>query len=851
MTGYASLPLEAHDNRSVFLEHAWNIGRAYRNQAMELISICRLLSLLAPPQLAHEDAELRRIRRGCDLALRSAADSGTKVTDEANARLKEATRLLSSHSHAQRGHRLDLPLTVFSRMEIAQQKDSLERDWQRATYDEGVVPTMTINFVLLRSPLLSPHDPETIVLSLDHTSEELSAGPPLAEILWNFSRYKDRGRITLEQNPHFYLRCPANEGAYTPTFRRHPLQESSGALEHNDTVYILFDRPSRVFLDTEHKSRIFGNVWLLNGSLIFRDSSGVLEGEQLVTGSSIRCKLQHSEQPLEYHDSESRPRLDHSYLRPIITTPSANPSSVGEFEDWTVLSRPASHSINVHIYRPRGSPGSTSHLNLPPPPPTSEKPEYRVLYTTVNTLGSDILLNMFNYYRRLEGGYFWNLQFMWCKLSHVCRRWRHIIYELAFHLGMHIRCTYGTPIVDTLNHLPPIPLFIDYQQAVKRGWGRMTTTGEDESGIYHALRLRDRVCSIDLCLPPSILHAALMLMDEPFPILEHLFLSSTDVKITKIALPKTFLAPKLYHLALVGIGLPKRLRLLSFTVSLVVLKLTNIRASGYFHPRLLVARLRFLPKLEALTIEFFDPIPRPRAERELLAKQGTPVTLHNLKNLTFQGISAYLESLVARIRAPLLKRLDIVLFNQIAFSLPHLSHLTNIAEGLKISTARSWATTLATTKKTGWGDDSHDTCFVLRAICKQLDWQIDCTAQICSSLAPALSGVEGLTLNFHERTMPTEWQNGEIDGTTWHELLRSFIGVKELHISESLSQELSRSLEVDDIGSDPGLLPNLQKLVVNQFTRNNTDSLFGLFIHARQVAGRPVLSAPFQLPFGA
>ncbi|KAH8988307.1 hypothetical protein EDB86DRAFT_2052074 [Lactarius hatsudake] len=464
---------------------------------------------------------------------------------------------------------------------------------------------------------------------------------------------------------------------------------------------------------------------------------------------------------------------------------------------------------------------------------------------------------MFNYYRQLEGGYFWNLRFMWCKLSHVCRRWRHLIYESAFHLGMHIRCTYGTPIVDTLNHLPPIPLFVDYQQTVKRGWGRMTTTGEDESGIYHALRLRDRVCSIDLCLPPSILPAALMLMDEPFPILEHLFLSSTDVKITKLALPKTFLAPKLYHLALVGIGLPKRLRLLSFTVSLVILKLTNIRASGYFHPRLLVARLRFLHKLEALTIEFFDPIPRPNAERELLAKQGTPVTLHNLKNFTFQGVSAYLESLVARIRAPLLKRLDIALFNQIAFSLPHLSHLTNIAEGLKISTTRvsfehdAVSIVLGHYKKTGWGDDSHYTCFVLRAICKQLDWQIDCAAQICSSLVPALSGVEGLTLNFHERTMPTEWQNGEIDGTTWHELLRSFIGVKELHISESLSQELSRALEVDDIGSDPGLLPELQKLVVNQFTRNNADSLFGLFIHARQVAGRPVLSAPFQLPFGA
>lgn len=38
------------------------------------------------------------MRRVCDLALRSAADSGTRVTDEASARFEEATQMLSSHS---------------------------------------------------------------------------------------------------------------------------------------------------------------------------------------------------------------------------------------------------------------------------------------------------------------------------------------------------------------------------------------------------------------------------------------------------------------------------------------------------------------------------------------------------------------------------------------------------------------------------------------------------------------------------------------------------------------------------------------------------------------------------------
>ena len=44
--------------------------------------------------------------RVCDLALQSAAESGTNETDEANVRFEEATRVLSSHSHAERSKRL-------------------------------------------------------------------------------------------------------------------------------------------------------------------------------------------------------------------------------------------------------------------------------------------------------------------------------------------------------------------------------------------------------------------------------------------------------------------------------------------------------------------------------------------------------------------------------------------------------------------------------------------------------------------------------------------------------------------------------------------------------------------------
>ncbi|KAH9033753.1 hypothetical protein EDB85DRAFT_1949669 [Lactarius pseudohatsudake] len=109
--------------------------------------------------------------------------------------------------------------------------------------------------------------------------------------------------------------------------------------------------------------------------------------------------------------------------------------------------------------------------------------------------------------------------------------------------------------------------------------------------------------------------------------LGHLSLSSTSKEDPILVLPKTFLAPNLRHLTLLGINLPKRLQLLS-TVSFVTLVLTNIRASGYFLPRLLVARLQSLPLLEKLTIGFSIPISRPSAERELLGKRLIAALAH-------------------------------------------------------------------------------------------------------------------------------------------------------------------------------------------------------------------------------
>ena len=464
------------------------------------------------------------------------------------------------------------------------------------------------------------------------------------------------------------------------------------------------------------------------------------------------------------------------------------------------------------------------HLALPPP--TSERGyDGRVLYAAIHCLNDDILLGIFNFYR-LDDTYHWDTQLGWRKLSHVCQSWRHLIYESTFHLGMRIRCTNDAAIVDTLDHLPPLPLLINYC---------VTITEQDELGIYHALRLHDRVRRIDLRLPPSILHKCVVLMDGQFPNLEHLSLSFAGDKFTTLTLPEAFLAPNLRNLSLPAISPPKRLQLLTSTVSLVTLALKNIQTSSYFRPRLLASRIWSLPQLEELSIGFSIPIPRPSTERELLGEQGTPVTLPNLKSLEFQGVGAYVESFVAQIRTPLLERLDIKLFNQIAFALPHLSHLINITGRFKLPAARVYFLQDAVSIITAHhGSRWSEGPFRLQVKCDQLDWQIDCAAQICSALIPVLSDVERFALGFYDKRLQTKWRNGGIDSTTWNELLRLFIGVNELHIDNGLSEELSRALEVDEVGSEPGFLPNLQHIIAPA-------NLFHSFINTRQVVGRPVL----------
>ena len=131
----------------------------------------------------------------------------------------------------------------------------------------------------------------------------LDQNSDLSEVLWMFSRFKDKERrLSLEQNPHFY-RLPSFPGKcdYGGKFRMNPVQTF-----RYERVSVLLDNPDhagRVFLETARVVRAFGNAWEANGTIIFKgswcfilflplpdtlpDVCGRLEGESIV-GAAIK-----------------------------------------------------------------------------------------------------------------------------------------------------------------------------------------------------------------------------------------------------------------------------------------------------------------------------------------------------------------------------------------------------------------------------------------------------------------------------------------------------------------------------------------------------------------------------------
>jgi hypothetical protein len=456
-------------------------------------------------------------------------------------------------------------------------------------------------------------------------------------------------------------------------------------------------------------------------------------------------------------------------------------------------------------------------------------------HSPIHILKDDVLLNIFHLYRLAEpveyedenglSTFKWDRQRWWYKLAHVCQQWRNIILESPSWLDLHLYCTNGVPVSDMLAHSPPLPLTIDYHAV----GGEMTV--EDESGILLALLHRDRVRHIYFSIFENV-GKFFTVMDDQFPILELVHIHS---RTKDVALPVTFQAPNLRHLNLWKASIPIGSSLLTTTAAgLVTLELLNIPASAYFPPSHILTRLSLMAQLKKLFIE--SPIPSRRGDVEMQLHQ-TPdmTTLPNLRRFEFQGVSAYLEGLVAHITTPSLTVLQIYLFNQLFFTVPHLLQFVQASKNLRFT-----AVELALRESSvhviadPWRASSP-----LQIIIDYLGWEPEVASPLLAfgTLSPLLSAVEQVTLRCEHHYTSLAWHNS-LDRRQWRELLGPFINAKTIHVQGDLINKIFHSLPSDDGEPPLELLPNLEGVVYD----GGCDAwdAFTRFLKERQVAGHPI-----------
>jgi hypothetical protein len=445
---------------------------------------------------------------------------------------------------------------------------------------------------------------------------------------------------------------------------------------------------------------------------------------------------------------------------------------------------------------------------------------------SIDMLPDEVLLAVFDFcadeyqfakYRKEE----------WQSLVHVCRRWRSVVFGSPRRLKLQLVCTARTPVSDTLDVWPALPLFILCDNDEYR------TPSIDN--MIAALKRNDRICNITLLgVPSPHLESILPAMQEPFPELTDLKLRLYNETLT--VLPDSFLggsAPLLRVLSLSGILFPGLPNLLLSATHLVCLYLECIPHSWYFSPEAMVTALSTLTSLEDLWLEFQSPLSRPdRASRR--PPPSTRSVLPVLAELRFKGDVEYLDDLVARIDAPQLDDLNITFFN--VFDTPQVMQFisrTPTLEALEIAN-------VVFSRDAAWVSFSSDYGELkVKVPCRESDWQVSYLEQICTSSLPPLSRFEVLYI-YEVSDMQQHWQEGieTVEIALWLGLLHPFTGVKELYLSKKVGPFIALALQELVGARTTEALPTLQNIFLEDLRL--VQERIGEFIAARQVISHPI-----------
>ena len=443
----------------------------------------------------------------------------------------------------------------------------------------------------------------------------------------------------------------------------------------------------------------------------------------------------------------------------------------------------------------------------------------------IDELPDDILLEIFDSYVGSPWYEGKAKEEEWQLLVHVCRRWRRLVLGSPRRLKLQLFCTPNTPVKDTLNVWPALPLIVH---------GNMTSSSSTDN-VIAALEQSNRVCYVNLFLAGWQLEQVLAAMQVPFPELTDLWLKSDGE--TMPVIPDSFLdgsATRLRSFNLSGIPLLGLPNLILSANHLVDLRLSEIPHSGYIPPKAMVVLLSVLSSLRTLEIGFQSPQSRP--DREPRRPLSKPFIMPALISLSFKGVIEYLEDLVTHIDTPQLDRMGITFFNQIEFDTPRLAQFINRTPKLRKHGARVHFDDYFARVGLPPGSRIID----IAISCKEPDWQLSSIEQVCNSSLHPLSSAEDLYID-HEYSQLV-WKNDAIENTLWLQLLLPFTAVKNLYLSKEFAPGIAAALK-ELVGSRiTEVLPGLQNIFVEGLEPSGPfQENIGPFVTARHLSDHPIV----------
>ena len=356
-----------------------------------------------------------------------------------------------------------------------------------------------------------------------------------------------------------------------------------------------------------------------------------------------------------------------------------------------------------------------------------------------------------------------------------------------------------TPVRETLDAWPALPIVVWDNDHEK--WG-----GDN---IIAALEHKDHICE-----PPSWPRRDIVQVQ-----------------------PDSFLggyAPRLRKLSLDRIPFPGLPKLLLSATQFVDLSLWSVSDSGYISPEALATCLSVLTRLEKLSI-LIQYCPDRRRRRLPLQ---TRVLLPVLTELSFYGVSEYLEDLVARLDTPLLSKLSASFFLQLIIDVPQLAQF--IRRTPKLKTHNEACVDFSDFNASVQLPQTSDRGLSFAIPFSHSDWKLSSLAQICNSLSFHQALIPAVERLYIQSFILSYWQD-DIEGIQWLELLSPFSSVKDLYISLEFTPRIAPALQELIEEGTTEVLPALQTLFLEGTSLSElVQENIGKFVSARKFSGQPI-----------